>query len=149
MVVFTDILSLSLSLSLYTYMCIYICIYVCVHIHTYICISYIFRYYMRYTTILPNDCSPCAIDVYIRGELRQSSSMAHHNFHLARSIPLLKNHLLFANHSLQPPFLLSLLYLLLPPLLPLSFFLLFSFHYFTLVLFTRSILAIAAAGDAR
>lgn len=26
-------------------------------------------------------------DVYVRGELRQSSSTAHHNFHLARSIP--------------------------------------------------------------
>lgn len=40
---------------------------------------------------------------YARGELRQSSSTAHHNFRLARSIPRLKNHLLFANHSLQPP----------------------------------------------
>lgn len=57
--------------------------------------------------------------VYVRGELRQSPSTAHHNFHLARSISPLKNHLLFANHSLQ----LSLL-LLLSPLLPLPLFLL-------------------------
>lgn len=46
---------------------------------------------------------PCARSIrrYARGELRQSSSTAHHNFRLARSIPPLKNHLLFANHSLR------------------------------------------------
>lgn len=44
-----------------------------------------------------------SIPRYARGELRQSSSTAHHNFRLARSIPPLKNYLLFANHSLQPP----------------------------------------------
>jgi len=44
-------------------------------------------------------------DDYVRGELRQSSSTAHHNFHLARSVPLKT---ISSSEISQPPFLPSL-----------------------------------------